>query len=85
MLGALGGGSALRGKVAWSRSGEMAIEFARADSTTRVAATKLMESAVQRWSEAREVPHPPLCLCDRGGPVLEPLLPRVVHRRAEAV
>jgi hypothetical protein len=81
----MGGGSALKGKVAWSRSGEMAIEFERTDATTRIAATKLMEGAIKRWSEAREVYHPGPCLCDQGGPVLEPLLPRAAHRRAEVV
>ena len=81
----MGGGSTLRGKVAWSRSGEMAIEFERSDVTTRVAATKLMEAAIMRWSAAREVQHPGMCHCDEGGPVLEPLLPRAAHRRAEVV
>ena len=81
----LGGGATLRGKVAWSRSGEMAIEFTRSDSSTRVAVTRLMETAVKRWSEAREVLHPGMCRCDAGGAVLEPLLPRAAHRHAEVV
>jgi hypothetical protein len=81
----MGGGAPLHGRVAWSRSGEMAMEFSRSNAATRVAATKLMEGAIKRWSEAREVYHPGLCLCDRGGPVFEPLLPRAAHRRAEVV
>ncbi len=80
----VGRGQVLRGRVAWSRGGEMAIEFDRANAVTRVSAVKLMEAAAARWSEAREVHHPSLCRCDRGGLILEPLPPRR-PRRAEVV
>jgi hypothetical protein len=80
----LGAGKPLSARVAWSRGGEVAVEFARSDASTRIAVVKMMQSAAARWSEAREVTHPSLCRCDHGGPVLEPVLPRA-PRRAEVV
>jgi hypothetical protein len=81
----LAAGSVLRGRVVWSRGGEIAVEFARADLATRLAATKMVDAAISRWSEAREIGHPFVCRCDLGGPVLEPLLPRSALRRAEGI
>jgi hypothetical protein len=76
----LAGGPPLIGKVLRSREGEVAVQFVRADANTRRGALRLLEQALGRWSEARETHHPAACGCPNGGALLEPLLPKALHR-----
>jgi hypothetical protein len=85
LLSDLAGGPSLHGRVVWSRDGEIAVKFLRADVTTRRNAIKLVETAVERWNNAREARHPAACDCGRGGALFEPLLPRSAHRRVEGL
>ena len=77
----LSGGPPLRGVVVWSRDGEVAVRFQRDDATTRRNAVKLVDSAIERWRNAREARHPQACACSRGGALFEPLLPHSTRRR----
>lgn len=78
-------GPPLRATVVRAREGEIAVEFLRSDATTRRHGVKLVEAALQRWTEAREARHPPACSCLHGGALYEPLLPRSSHRRVEGL
>jgi hypothetical protein len=81
----LAGTPPMRGKVVWSRDGEIAVKFQRSDVTTRRNAMKLVDLAIDRWRNAREAHHPIGCDCGRGGALFEPLLPRSAHRRVEGL
>jgi len=85
LISDLSGGPSLCGKVTRARDGEVAVEFQRADATTRRSAVKLLDSAIERWKNAREARHPAACGCSRGGALFEPLLPRSAHRRVEGL
>ena len=71
----------MRTRVIWSRGSELASEFVRSDSATRSAAIRLVSTSVEAWAAARTVCHPAACQCQNGGQLLEPLLPRAMHRR----
>jgi hypothetical protein len=85
LLNELAGGLPLRARVAWCRSGELGVQFERRDPQTRMLAGKLLEAATKRWTSSLAAHHPVSCACTRGGPVMEPLLPRAAHRRAEGL
>lgn len=85
VLSELSGGPPLRGLVIWSHDGEIAVKFLRADATTRRNAVKLVDAALQRWTDARESRHPAACGCTLGGALFEPLRPRAAHRRMEGL
>jgi hypothetical protein len=85
LISEITGGPPLRGHVIRAREGEIVLRFQRTDATTRRNALRLVEAAVQRWSNARETHHPGACACMRGGALFEPLLPRAAHRRVEGM
>lgn len=62
-------------RVVWVESGEAGLQFDRTDPACRAAVAKLFQATEARWRTAREVRHPETCC--RGGPLLEPPVPRV--------
>ncbi|MCA1829006.1 MAG: PilZ domain-containing protein [Myxococcales bacterium] len=81
----LSGGPSLCGTVARVRDGEVAVAFVRSDATTRRNAVRLVNSAIERWRDARETRHPAACGCARGGALFEPLVPRSARRRVQGL
>jgi hypothetical protein len=64
-----------RAQVAWVEAGEAGVAFERSDPASRSAVAKLFQTVESRWRSAREVRHPDSCC--RGGPLMEPPVPRV--------
>jgi len=62
-------------RVVWVESGEAGLEFDRTNPACRAVVAKLFQATEARWRTAREVRHPETCC--RGGPLLEPPVPRV--------
>jgi hypothetical protein len=62
-------------RTVWVESGEAGLEFDRTNPACRAAVAKLFQATEARWRTAREVRHPETCC--RGGPLLEPPVPRV--------
>jgi len=64
-----------RAHVAWVEAGEAGVAFERSDPASRSAVAKLFQTTESRWRSVREVRHPESCC--RGGPLMEPPVPRV--------
>ena len=65
-----------RSEVLRAANGELALKFIRADSATRIAATRLLDAAQKAWTRAVELLHAPGC-CGKSGLLLESPMPRL--------
>lgn len=74
-IGALGELGNHAGRVVWARAGEAALRF-------DAPAHSLLQLAAEAWNQATDLAHPAACRCVSGGPLVEPLLPRSLRRRA---
>lgn len=82
-LADLENGPAASALVLWSRNGEMAVQFDRAQQPGRVGASRLLHCATAKWNDALHAHHPAGCECGVNGRLMEPLLPRSAQRHAE--
>ncbi len=57
---------------------EVGARFLRAESASRMAITRLFAALQESWNAAPQVDHPAICC--KGGPLLEPPLPRLKGR-----
>jgi len=57
---------------------EVGTRFLRSESASRMAITRLFAALQESWNQAPQVDHPPICC--KGGPLLEPPLPRMKGR-----
>ena len=62
------------GRIAWTRSGEAGIEWAREDLTSRAAIRRLLELADEEWQCARTASHPQTCRCMKSHPQMQVVL-----------
>ncbi len=69
-----------RAQIVRSATGDVGTRFLRTESNSRMAITRLFAALQENWNQARQVDHPPICC--KGGPLLEPPLPRMKLGRA---